>query len=262
MESSQDCVSRNAAHCAAPPFASDWALFLDVDGTLLPLRAHPAEVTPDPRALAVVTRLHALCGGAVALISGRALCDIDRLFPDSCLPVAAQHGLQRRHDCGVITTVAHRREDWPVIIAELRTFAALHAGTFVEDKGGTAALHYRLAPDAESAAFDHARGIASRAGYVVQRGKMVVELKPPMADKGLAIAAFLAGPPFAARRPVFLGDDATDEDGFAVVAAADGHAIKIGPGPTRAAWRLPDPPSALAWLEAYAEFLLARGGTS
>lgn len=248
----------SARNPPAPPFAAGWALFLDVDGTLLPLRAHPSEVVLDPPVVSLVARLHGLTGGALALVTGRALRDIDRLFPGIGVPVAAQHGLQRRRADGSLAAQAHAREDWPAIIDELEAFTRRHPGTYLEDKGGTAALHYRLAPDAEAAARACMEDVAKGAGYLVQAGKMVFELKPPLADKGLAINAFLAEPPFAGRRPVFLGDDATDEDGFAVVAAAGGHPVKIGPGPTRAAWRLPDTAAALAWLADYAEFLASR----
>ena len=123
------------------------------------------------------------------------------------------------------------------------------------------ALHYRLAPQLEQAAFDAMRRASAALGSLVhtQAGKMVWELKPAGADKGMAIDEFMREPPFAARTPVFLGDDVTDEHGFRLVNRLGGHSIKVGAGDTEARWRLPDPAAARAWLREWLNSAGAEG---
>jgi trehalose 6-phosphate phosphatase len=132
----------------------------------------------------------------------------------------------------------------------LRDYAREHSGLVLEDKGASVALHYRLAPQLRDAA--HERALAAAAllpGEVeVQAGKMVWEIKPVGAHKGMAIDEYMAEAPFRGRLPVFLGDDVTDEDGFHVVNRLGGHSIKVGAGESAARWRLPDPAAARAWL--------------
>jgi len=131
-------------------------------------------------------------------------------------------------------------------------FAEEHAGVVVEDKGTSVALHYRLAPEIA----DAAQRLANRvmldigAGFRTQNGKMLVELRPAGADKGTAIEAFMAEPPFAGRVPVFIGDDVTDEDGFAAVNLMGGHSVRVGASNgSVAAWRVSDIGAVLDWLE-------------
>jgi trehalose 6-phosphate phosphatase len=136
----------------------------------------------------------------------------------------------------------------------LAEFATAHPGLLLEDKGASMAMHYRLAPHCEPVvrrAMEYAR-VAVGSGYALQPGKLVLELKPRDAHKGLAIRAFLDEAPFRGRRPVFVADDATDEDGFAVVNALHGVTIKVGTGPSAARFGLADPRAVTRWL--------ARGG--
>jgi trehalose 6-phosphate phosphatase len=194
--------------------------------------------------------LHAATGGAVALVSGRAIDDVDRLFPGGVLPIAGQHGLERRAAAGVTTRVPVHAEALAHARARLAELAARHEGLLLEDKGMSLALHYRAAPQHEALVHDVVRGAAGALGndWLVQRGKMVVELRPAGADKGAAIAAFLADAPFAGRVPVFLGDDVTDEHGFEEVNRLGGHSIKIGEGASAARWRLRDVREVERWL--------------
>jgi len=236
-----------------PPYAERWALFLDIDGTLLDIADTPGAVATGCRELALIDALHQAADGALALISGRTIGSIDRLFAPLRLPAAGQHGFERRGADG-----RRRRHRFPAdrlrpVAAELREFAAEHPGVMVEDKGASVALHYRLAPELGAAARDALAEAAAPLGALVeiQAGKMVWELKPAGADKGTAIAEFLSEPPFEGRVPVFLGDDVTDEQGFRVVAAAGGHAVKVGEGESAARWRLPDPAAARTWLRGW-----------
>jgi trehalose 6-phosphate phosphatase len=243
---------------AVPPanFAAgrrDWALFLDIDGTLLEIAPTPQSVHTARGDARLIAALYEKTGGALALVSGRSLQTIDELFSPLKLPAAGQHGVERRDARGRI----HRASFSPKLLQEaaehIRGFAQSHAGLVFEDKGSSMALHYRLAPRLASAAHAVVREAARAVGesFEVQGGKMVAELKPAGHDKGKAIESFMAERPFAGRLPVFLGDDVTDEDGFRVIERIGGQSIKIGPGPTAARWRLQDPAAARAWLNAW-----------
>jgi trehalose 6-phosphate phosphatase len=233
-----------------PPFQPGWALFLDVDGTLLDIAERPDQVDTHKVDCALVEGLQRAAGGALALISGRSLAQLDAMFAPLRLPAAGQHGYERRDVRG-----QRHRHRFPVDTLRpakdaLREFAGRYPGLVVEDKGASVALHYRLAPHLEQAALDAVRTASAPLGGAVQiqGGKMVWELKPAGADKGLAIEEFMGEPPFAGRIPVFLGDDVTDEHGFHVVNQLGGHSIKVGEGDTAARWRLLDPAAARAWL--------------
>jgi trehalose 6-phosphate phosphatase len=221
-----------------------------VDGTLLELAPTPDAVRVRPETHDLVHALHAATGGAVALVSGRAIADVDVLFPGIALPIAGQHGLERRDAAGATTRLPVRAESRARARQRLAELAARHAGLLLEDKGMSLALHYRAAPQHEALVHDVVRGAAAALGHewLVQRGKMVVELRPSGVDKGAAIAAYLAGAPFSGRVPVFLGDDVTDEHGFEEVNRLGGHSIKVGDGASAARWRLRDVPAVERWL--------------
>ena len=239
-----------------PPFERNWAFFLDLDGTLLEIEETPDAVDADYSELALVGHLLRAADGAVAMISGRSLQQLDEILAPLVVPAAGQHGAERRDAQGV-----RHRHRFPAdvlrpVAVGIRRFASTHQGLVVEDKGASVALHYRLAPQLASAAHAKVREAAEPLGdqVEVQDGKMVVELKPAGCDKGKAIADFMREPPFMGRVPVFLGDDVTDEYGFSVVNAMGGHSIKIGEGESAARWRLQNPAAARAWLAQWVDF--------
>lgn len=238
-----------------PPFQRNWAFFLDIDGTLLDIASTPRAVHTARPHCRLVAALHEETGGALALVSGRSLKMIDELFSPMRLPAAGQHGVERRDGRGRV----HRPSSSSAVLERaaerIRDFAARHSGLVFEDKGHSMALHYRLAPHLAGAAHAVVREAARVAGksVEVQGGKMVAELKPAGHDKGRAIGAFMREKPFAGRVPVFLGDDLTDEHGFRMVDRMGGYAIKVGPGPTAARWRVANPAAARRWLEDWLE---------
>jgi len=228
----------------------DCALFLDLDGTLAPIAARPQDVRPDPRRTDILERLAPGLGGRLAVVTGRTLADADRILEHRVPAVAAVHGLIRRDGEGVL----HAKRPHPRLaeaVEALRAFAACDSGLIVEDKGLSVALHFRLAPRRAEAARACAHRLAAETGLKVQDGAMVEELRTPGPTKADSVRAFMAEPPFRGATPVFLGDDATDEDGFAAAQALGGAGILVGaPRPTLARFRLAGVEAALAWLEA------------
>ncbi|MEP6491549.1 MAG: trehalose-phosphatase [bacterium] len=227
-----------------------WAYFFDIDGTLVDLAATPSAVHPDSDIRRLVHGLYSVTGGAVALISGRSLADIDRLFPRVRLPAAGQHGLERRDATGRLHSHPIPEGSLDSVRAQLREAVARHHGLLIEDKGLSLALHYRSVPRLAGFAHRLMRTLQTELGngYCVQPGKRVVELKPAGRDKGVAILEFMEEAPFRGRIPVFVGDDATDEYGFAVVNGLGGHSVKVGAGQTAASCRLGDVSAVRAWL--------------
>ncbi|HEY5634649.1 MAG TPA: trehalose-phosphatase [Burkholderiaceae bacterium] len=214
---------------AAPLTGGSWAMFLDVDGTLLDIADAPDLVHVDKGLLRLLDSLVRANEGAVALVSGRSIADLDKLFSPLILPAAGLHGAERRD----ARRNVHRQPVDPrlrQVERELARWSLSRPGTLVEDKGGAVALHYRLAPGEEVAARKLIRTVASSLGddYVVQSGKRVVEIKPSGVSKATAIGEFMREAPFAGRRPVFVGDDATDEDGFLAVRDLGGLAVGVG----------------------------------
>lgn len=232
---------------------SSCAFFLDVDGTLLELATHPREVILKPGLIESLHALQTAAGGALALISGREIADLDRLFRPLQLPAAGQHGLERRDAAGKMHSHAPANGAFDRLRGELREFTGAHSGILVEDKGASIAVHYRRAPPAEPALESLLVRFCNsmRADYRLQRGKMVFEVMPAGRDKGTAIKEYMREQPFRDRTPVFIGDDVTDEDGFCCVNELNGFSIKVGPGSTCAHWRLHGAESVLEWLRDY-----------
>jgi len=228
------------------------ALFVDFDGTLAEIAPRPDAVALPAGMVQLLATLHTRLGGALAVVSGRPIAQLDAFLAPLSLPAAGLHGAERRNASGLVTRLP--QADLGQVVAELQALAALHAGLLVEPKPGAVALHYRLAPECEALALQAMQAALQRSpGMALMLGKMVIEMKPEQASKGRAIEAFMAEPPFAGRRPLFAGDDTTDESGFAVVQAAGGLGIKVGPGPTQAWHRLATPTQLLAWLQAGAD---------
>jgi trehalose 6-phosphate phosphatase len=249
-------TARRAARRGPPPsLHSGCALFLDIDGTLLELASAPDRVHVDECIARLLPRLTRRLDGAVALITGRALADADRLFRGLSLPIAGQHGLERRAADGALHRHRPPLAGLGPLRRELVRFAARHKGLLLEDKGVTLALHYRQAPRLAPHVHRSLRAqltasIGLAGGWRLQPGKGLLEIKPAGRDKGSAILEYLAEPPFARRLPVFVGDDQTDEYGFAAVTSLGGWAVKVGPGRTHAQYRLPDVAAVRRWLAA------------
>ena len=238
-------------HSFAPPAASlEWAYFLDVDGTLLDIARTPDAVHVDTELLDLIARLYRDSGGAMALVSGRAISDLEKLLGTLHLPLAGQHGLERRDASGRLWIHAAPPAAKSAIKEALEPVLASYVGLLLEDKGLTLALHYRRAPHLASYVNRLMERLAreANAGLEVQRGKCVAEIKPSGIDKGTAVAEYLAESPFKGRRPVFIGDDLNDEHGFAEVNRLDGISIKVGKGPSCARYRLPDVAAVRRWL--------------
>ena len=256
-------AARDAALASTPQFSARWALFLDIDGTLLDHAEHPAAVHVDAHVLDLLNRLRDAHDGAVALISGRAVADIDALFHPLRLPVAGQHGVERRDAQERLHRHALPVEGLRHAAERIALMAAHHPGLVFEDKGLNLALHYRRAPHMEREVQRLMRELLGELGdqFELQSGKLVWEIKPSGRDKGTAVAEFLQEPPFAGRQPVFIGDDLTDEFGFALVNSVGGHSIKVGTGPSQANWRLPDARSVRRWLDELARYGLVASRT-
>jgi trehalose 6-phosphate phosphatase len=225
------------------------ALFLDLDGTLAPIAATPDAVAFDPARAALLNRLVRTMG-AVAVLSGRPLNDIDRILGGAPVAAAAVHGLVRRLPDGALVEFAPSPaldEVRPVFQA----LAAAYPGLVMEDKGVGLALHYRQVPEAAAVVEAAIERLTALTGLTRQDGDMVRELRTPGPHKGDALRAFLGEPPFAGRRPVMVGDDLTDEHAFAAAEALGGYGILVGPGrETLARYRLPDVPAVLGWIAA------------
>lgn len=234
-----------------PPWPENPALFLDLDGTLLEFAPDPASVNVSPRLGEIIAGLPAATGGAVAFISGRTVADLDRLLGAGRFAVAGVHGMERRDATGHLQVMPANTAEMEKMHARLLELAAAYPGTFVEHKRHAIALHYRQAPDAEQDLLDQVESAVSRsrAKLKLLRGNKVLEVKPDVRNKGTAIAAFMHEPPFEGRKPIFIGDDVTDEDGFAVVNQLGGVSVKVDAGPTSARFRLKDREAVVDWLE-------------
>lgn len=235
-----------------PPPGANWALFLDVDGCLLDIAPRPDEVVVEPGLTDALARLRERLGGALALVSGRPLAQLDHLFAPLHLAAAGQHGLERRDAMGRLLPTADLPENFPEVESRLALFAARHPGVLLERKSHGLALHYRGAPacKAEAERLAHALARRTSPALVAVPGKEVVELRAPGSDKGKAIEAFLNEPPFRGRIPAFAGDDVTDEDGFITVNRLGGHSILVGDRLTAARWQLADAAAVRRWLAA------------
>jgi trehalose 6-phosphate phosphatase len=212
---------------------SQMALFLDVDGTLLDIAPTPSEVVVGDGLKELLSNLYRQNGGAVALVSGRAIADLDHLFAPLRLPAAGQHGAEWR----ISPTDAPER--LTVLPEPLRqqavALAQRHPGMLVEDKGGAVALHVRARPElTEEIAEALADMVRFHPEFEVLGGKAVFEVRRRGVHKGAAVANLLEHPPFAGRTPVYLGDDTTDLDAIELVNARHGHGLLIAPaGPLR-----------------------------
>lgn len=225
------------------------ALFLDFDGTLVEIARRPDLVRLSPHTRKILGAVHAALGGAVAIVTGRDIGNLDEFLAPLHLPVAGVHGQERRRSDGTMSESQVNSEAIGLLYDRLKPFAESKDGLILEKKSGSLALHYRARPDLEEeavAAMDDASRAIGRVHLI--RGKMVIEAKGSSANKGGAVLDFLSEPPFEGRIPFFAGDDVTDEDAFVAVNARKGITVKIGAGETAATYRAADTKEFLDWL--------------
>lgn len=244
-----------AAASGAPVWPANAAVFLDIDGTLVAHESRPGDVRIDDALRALLGQVREAAGGALALISGRSLADIDALFAPDRFAAAGQHGAERRSAGGALHFHAPLASRLEAQAASLRELVRAHPALLLEEKGASLALHFRGDPAAAALVEREARRCVVALGddFELQAGKFVFEVKPSGKDKGTAIDEFMAEAPFADRRPVFVGDDLTDELGFERVNRIGGDSVKVGPGPTHARWRLEDAAAVRRWLAQLAD---------
>ncbi|MCC6914808.1 MAG: trehalose-phosphatase [Rhodospirillaceae bacterium] len=234
-----------------PPLTPDVALFLDFDGTLV-------EIAPSPNAVEVAPNLHELLSqvawhlnGAVAVITGRPIEAIDEHLKGSVRAVAGIHGAERRTSLGHIVQAEIPTQALDPARESLSVFCRANPGVVAEDKGVSIALHYRNAPGLGPKARAIIEECAAASHGQLERldGNMVVELKPASVRKAVAMSAYMNEPPFAGRRPVFVGDDLTDESAFVAVSQTNGYGVIVGARtPTAASSRLASVAALHAWL--------------
>lgn len=231
-----------------PRITPDTALFLDFDGTLVELASQPEAVVIPPTLTGLLATLYGQLGGAVALVSGRRLLDLDSFLAPLQLPAAAEHGAQRRTPEGLLISAPATDLGYALQAAE--TLLQQHPGLKLERKNLALSLHYRHAPELESLCLQvMSEAVGRSTGIELMQGKCVIDLKPAGVSKGTAIAAFMAEAPFDGRIPLFVGDDVTDEAGFEQVQRMGGQAIKVGPGPTLARYRCASVAELTDWLQ-------------
>lgn len=246
----QSLTTLKRGRTLAPPPALDHAriaLFLDLDGTLAAIEARPRDVGPIAERTDLLKTATQRLNGRLAVISGRALDDIDHILQGAVTAAAAVHGLVRRNAAGAVLS----RPPHPALNTARVALDWLEdqPGVLIEDKRLSIAVHYRRAPELADEVLAVCRDVAARTGLVVQLGRMVVELRTPGADKGDSVRAFMDEAPFVGSAPVFVGDDVTDEDGFSAAADFGGYGVLVGePRETAARYRLEDVDAVLAWL--------------
>jgi trehalose 6-phosphate phosphatase len=236
------------------PSARESCLFLDVDGTLLEIAPTPDAVVVDEPLRELLRKLERRCDGALALISGRPIADLDDLFDPLFLAAAGVHGCERRDSQGHWLRPSRDDARFDEFRGHLQSALAPLDGVLVEDKHIAFALHYRQAPALQAplrAALAKLAPLLSDSHEVIE-GDEVIEIKPASHDKGTAVEAFLQEPPFAGRRPIFIGDDLTDQDGFAAVRRHHGLAIAVGSN-VNSEWHLGGPREVRQWLTNFSQ---------
>lgn len=234
---------------APPPLLSTTAaLYLDFDGTLADIALHPDEVVVSEPLPQLLLALRERLAGAVAVVTGRRLAAVDAMIAPARLAGSGLHGAELRVDGGAAPQLAADPGGAGPLARALRERFADDPRIYVEDKGAAVSLHYRRAPERARECDEAMRALASPERFDVTGGQLVVEARPRGADKGVALAALARQPPFAGRRPVFVGDDVTDEDGFRAAERLGGYGVKVGPGPTAARYRIAEVGLVHDWL--------------
>ena len=213
------------------PHLSETAVLLDIDGTLLDLMPTPREVWVPPGLIKTLNHLYKRTGGALALVSGRSLNDIDLIFAPDQFPAVGGHGAEMRLEAEADAVAARAPPLDKELKRRLAAIARLSPGILLEDKGYSLALHYRLAPHAEKAIYEAVsliRADLPDAPIEVLPGKCVCEIKHSGFTKASGVRELMTHPPFKGRKPFFIGDDVTDETVFAIMPDLDGVAFSVG----------------------------------
>lgn len=238
-----------------PEIGDDLCLFLDVDGTLIDIAPRPEAVVVPRQLVVALGRTAQALGGAVALISGRTIADLDRLFAPLQLSASGVHGAEVRFEPGAAIIEDHDNLLEPGMVAAIEEAARGIDGTVVENKRYSVAVHFRQVPHTAPALRAELEGIIAAARdpqLRIMPGHMVFEVKRATFDKGLAVARFMARAPFSKRIPVFLGDDVTDRPGFAAVLERGGRAYSVGPALPGTSGSFSEPAAVRSWLAGFA----------
>jgi trehalose 6-phosphate phosphatase len=233
------------------PQFNECALLLDIDGTLLDLAPTPREVWVPPDLAKTLPRLLARTSGALALVSGRSVNDIDLIFAPMQFPAVGGHGAEMRLSPENESVSSHAPPMDKELKRRLAAIAKLSPGILLEDKGYSLALHYRLAPHAEQAIYDAVSAIRAdlpSAPIEVLPGKSVCEIKHSGFTKATGVKELMKHAPFKGRRPVFIGDDVTDETVFAIMPDFNGLAFSVGRRARGVAGHFDEPRDVRAWL--------------
>jgi trehalose 6-phosphate phosphatase len=225
------------------------SLFLDLDGTLLDLQDRPEDVVADESLRGLIAGLALKFEDRLAVVSGRSLAQIDTILGDVAERLAASGSHGCEHRWRGVSARPNRPDALDIAASRLHPFAERHAGVLVEEKSYGVALHYRMQPGAEQEARELVERLSGELDLVVQHGKMVAELRVGGSDKGTVVRRLMDRPPMAGSRPIFIGDDLTDEPGFVAAREGGGAGILVGaPRATDANYALPDPAALRGWL--------------
>src|SRR6202049_5117997 len=233
------------------PHLDQCAILLDIDGTLLDFAPTPREVWVPPGLAKTLNRLLARTSGALALVSGRSLNDIDLIFAPEQFPAVGGHGAEMRVSADSEAVATHAPPMDKELKRRLAAIAKLSPGILLEDKGYSLALHYRLAPHAERAIYEAVsliRADLPDAQIEVMPGKCVCEIKHSGFNKASGVIELMNHQPFKGRRPVFVGDDVTDESVFAIMPDFGGLAFSVGRRAQGVADYFDDPAEVRDWL--------------
>jgi trehalose 6-phosphate phosphatase len=242
-------IAMTVARLPPIPSLGNLALLLDIDGTILDIAPTPQKVVVPETLRSTLRRLSALTNGALAFVSGRSLGDLDRLFAPLRLPAIAGHGAEIRLVPGRERNVGRTPTLEPPLKTKFDAIAELGPGIVVEDKDYAIALHYRLAPEKEAALREAVAAIcAEEPSIEVLPGKYVLEVKKQGFSKATGVRDLMKHPPFAGRRPIFIGDDTTDETVFAIMPEFDGFAFSVGNAVRVADGHFEGPPAVRDWL--------------
>jgi trehalose 6-phosphate phosphatase len=240
-----------AAPGALPRRLDQCAFLLDIDGTLLDLAPTPREVWVPPGLAETLIGLLARSGGALALVSGRSLNDIDLIFAPEQFPAVGGHGAEMRISVDSESVATHAPPMDKELKRRLAAIAKLSPGILLEDKGYSLALHYRLAPHAEKAIYEAVsliRADLPNAPIEVLPGKCVCEIKHSGFNKASGVLELMTHEPFRGRHPIFIGDDVTDESVFAIMPDLGGLAFSVGRRAQGVDGHFDEPRDVRAWL--------------